>query len=97
MTFTQRYWAAAVPLWPLATGVVAVVAALGSPTWADLVAFAFGWGMFAFALWWALDTARSYQAGQLTTSPGAILDRRLASGEISVDEYERRRQALDAG
>jgi membrane protein implicated in regulation of membrane protease activity len=95
LSFNERYWTIALPVWLIASGICAVVAAVGSPTWADAVAFAFGWGVFAIALWWTLDTVRKYRAGERAKDPRAILDERLASGEVSVEEYRERRQALD--
>jgi putative membrane protein len=65
-----------------------------------------GWAMMAFwiVLWlaliglavWAVSewTGRRGQPREPGESPRDILDRRLAQGEISLEEYERARDAL---
>lgn len=95
LSFNERYWVIALPLWLTASIICALVAAIGSPTWADALAFAVGWGVFAIAVWWTAGTVRTYAAGQRAKDPRVILDERLAKGEISVDEYGERRRALD--
>lgn len=82
------------PVWLVACGVCAVVAAVASPTLGNVLGFALGWGVFAVALWWTLATVRTYRAGEQAQSPKAILDARLANGEISIDEYHQLRDAL---
>jgi putative membrane protein len=52
-----------------------------------------GWGVFWVAVIWLIVTqVRSGPAHE--PSPREILDRRLARGEISPDEYERLRDTL---
>jgi uncharacterized membrane protein len=92
--FNHRYWGVAAPLWLLATVIFAVVAAVASPTWQEAVYFAFSWGLFALGLWWFLATVRTYRAGERAESPQAILDARLARGEITIDEYRRLKDAM---
>jgi len=94
MSFNGRYWVIVGPLWLLSCLVVAAYAAVGSPTWQDAAAWACGWWVFAVALWWTLDTVRTYRRGERALDPETVLDRRLANGEISVEEYQRRRAAL---
>ncbi len=89
MTFNRRYWSIALPLWLAACVVLAVAAALSAPTWTDVVAFAFGWGLFAVVLWWTLATVRTQRAGERVRSIESALDQRLASGEISTEQHER--------
>lgn len=86
MTFNRRYWSIALPLWLAACVVLAVAAALSAPTWTDVVAFAFGWGLFAVVLWWTLATVRTQRAGERVRSIESALDQRLASGEISTED-----------
>jgi len=95
--FNRRYWGIAVPLWLLASVTFGVIAAVASPTWQDAVFFAFSWGLFVWALWWALATVRTYRAGERAQSPEAILDARLAKGEITMDEYQRLKEAMGHG
>ena len=94
MDFDERYWEIALPLWFLASAIFAVVAAVASPTWQDAVLFAFSWGLFAIALWWAAATVRTYRVGERAQAPEAVLDARLASGEITIDEYQRLKEAI---
>jgi uncharacterized membrane protein len=89
VNFNRRYWSIALPLWFAACLVLAVAAAFSAPTWTDVVAFAFGWGLFAVALWWTLATVRTQRAGEHVRSIEAALDERLASGEISAEQHER--------
>ena len=94
VSFNERYWRVVFPVWVVASTGCAAVAAVTSVTWAEAVTFAFGWGLFAVALWWTLDTVRAYIWGQQADSPEAILKARLARGEISTEEYERLRDTL---
>jgi len=58
-----------------------------------MVAF---WGLVVFAvvsLFRGAALGRSGQAG--TEAPGALLKRRLAAGEITIEEYERLRGVLE--
>ena len=89
MTFNRRYWSIALSLWLVACVVLAVAAVLSAPTWTDVVAFAFGWGLFAAVLWWTLATVRAQRAGERVRSIEAALDEQLASGEISAEQHER--------
>jgi uncharacterized membrane protein len=55
------------------------------------------WGLIiAFVFWLAQDRRRREQHREMGAGPSArdILDRRLASGEINTDEYQRLRDAL---
>jgi hypothetical protein len=94
VTFNQRYWSIVLPLWLVASTGLALIAAVASPTWQDVVAFAFGWGIFTVALWWTLDAVRTHRAGERAQSPGTILDERLAKGEISADDYQRLKEVM---
>ena len=89
MTFNRRYWSIALSLWLAACMVLAVAAAVSAPTWTDVVAFAFGWGLFAVVLWWTLATVRAQRAGAGVGSIERALDGQLASGEISKEQHER--------
>jgi thiosulfate reductase cytochrome b subunit len=89
VTFTRRYWLVALSLWLAACLVLAVAAAVSAPTWTDVVAFAFGWGLFAVVLWWTLATVRTQRAGERVRSIEAALDEQLARGEISAEQHER--------
>jgi putative membrane protein len=59
------------------------------------------WGIAMMILFWGLVAAVIYAARSSgwskKSSPSAreLLDRRFARGDLSVDEYERRREALD--
>ncbi|WP_245901255.1 SHOCT domain-containing protein [Simplicispira suum] len=48
-------------------------------------------GVFVFYGWGRSDDQR----GSPPESPHEVLKRRLANGEVSVDEYEQRKQLLD--
>ncbi len=89
MTFNRRYWLVALSLWLAACVVLAVAAAVSAPTWTEVVAFAFGWGLFAVVLWWTLATVRTQRAGARVRSIEAALDEQVASGEISAEQHER--------
>jgi uncharacterized membrane protein len=89
VTFNRRYWSFALVLWLAACLVLALAAAISAPTWTDVVAFAFGWGLFAVALWWVLATVRTQRAGERVRAIEAALDERLASGEISAEQHAR--------
>jgi uncharacterized membrane protein len=94
VSFNERYWRAVLPLWVVASLGCAMVAAVSSLTWADAVTFAFGWGLFALALWWTLDTVRTHRRGEQADSPEGVLKARLARGEITADEYRQLRDTL---
>jgi uncharacterized membrane protein len=56
------------------------------------------WGLvLAFIFWLVQDWRSRQQHREMTHGPSAmqILDRRLASGEISTEEHERVRKALE--
>jgi uncharacterized membrane protein len=89
VTFNRRYWSIALSLWLAACVVLAVAAAVSAPTWTDVVAFAFGWGLFAVVLWWVLATVRTQRAGERVRSIERALDEQLAGGEISAEQHER--------
>jgi uncharacterized membrane protein len=89
VTFNRRYWLVALSLWLAACVVLAVAAAVSAPTWTDVVAFAFGWGLFAVVLWWVLSTVRTQRAGERVRSIEVALDEQLARGEISAEQHER--------
>jgi putative membrane protein len=65
-----------------------------------------GWGILmtlGMVAFWALVIAGVVwliRSGSAKSTPGETpretLDRRLASGELSIQEYERRRSAMDA-
>jgi uncharacterized membrane protein len=93
-TFGIRYLEIAGGIWVVACTIVWLLAAVASPTWEDAVAFTFSWAICLGALWWTLDTVRTYRRGEQATTPEAILDERLARGEIDVEEYEKRKSAL---
>jgi uncharacterized membrane protein len=55
------------------------------------------WGLiFAFIIWLVQDWRTRQHQRETTSGPSAteILDRRLASGEIGTEEYERVRNTL---
>lgn len=53
------------------------------------------WGAIAAAVVWAARAFASHRAATRgETTPLELLDRRLAEGALSVDEYERRREVL---
>jgi putative membrane protein len=54
------------------------------------------WGLVVFGVVWLLREASSRSHHGSGVDPLAILDRRLAEGQISVDEYEQRKKTLAA-
>ncbi|MFZ1924714.1 MAG: hypothetical protein WAU42_01090 [Solirubrobacteraceae bacterium] len=57
------------------------------------------WGLIlTFMVWLVMDWRSRRHHREMTSSPsaGEILDRRLASGEITTDEHDRIRKALGA-
>src|SRR5262249_40184114 len=60
-TFGIRYLEIAGGIWVVACAVVWLLVAVASPTWEDALAFTFGWAVCLGALWWTLDTVRTYQ------------------------------------
>lgn len=65
-----------------------------APWWHWLWMAAF-WGVILVGALWA--TNRLFPAGTSTpSSPRALLDERLARGELDVEEYRRLRQELTA-
>lgn len=53
-------------------------------------------GLIALAVWAIARATRTEQpSGATTETPRAVLDRRFAAGDIDVDEYARRRRALE--
>lgn len=58
-----------------------------------MVAF---WGLVIVGIVWLLRSLWGPQ-GQRAKSPREVLDHRLASGEISPQEYRQRRELLGAG
>lgn len=86
-------------------GAVLPLAQYGHHGWGDgwwivmAVGMALFWGLVVVGGVWAY---RSLRSDRRTAAPGAggtsaveILDRRLAEGEIGVDEYRDRRAALE--
>jgi putative membrane protein len=53
------------------------------------------WGLVIVAVVWLLREAIGHGRDR-TGDPLAILDRRLAAGELSVEEYEQRKKTLRA-
>lgn len=51
------------------------------------------WGLVVLGIVWLLREAIGHGRGS-SADPLAILDRRLAEGEISVEEYEQRKKTL---
>lgn len=65
---------------------------MGGLWWLWMVGF---WGLFLAGVAWlvvTLNRPRDHPAGRHGAT--AILDRRLASGEISIEEYQERRKIL---
>ena len=60
------------------------------------------WAILIFAFLWILrglggqPVASASDPGEASSDPVAILDRRLAEGDISIEEHRARRQALGA-
>jgi putative membrane protein len=54
------------------------------------------WGAVIYGIVW-LVRGGMHRTSYRGSTPGEILDRRLASGEISVEEYERLRERLGHG
>lgn len=54
------------------------------------------WGLVVVGIVWLLREWIGRSHGQAAADPLAILDRRLAEGQISVEEYEQRRETLAA-
>jgi len=53
------------------------------------------WGLIALAVVWGVRSfAGQHREGGVAASPMDVLDRRLADGSISVEEYEQRRRVL---
>lgn len=52
------------------------------------------WGLVIFGIVWLFREFGSSRRGGRADDPRAILDRRLAAGEITVREYEQRRKLL---
>jgi putative membrane protein len=55
------------------------------------------WGLIALAVVWLVRELASGRGGREGDAPLKLLDRRLAEGEISVEEYEERRHVLTGG
>lgn len=54
------------------------------------------WGLIVVGVVWLLREAIGRSHHPATLDPLAILDRRLAEGQISVEEYEQRRKTLSS-
>jgi putative membrane protein len=54
------------------------------------------WGLVVVGIVWLLREAIGRSHRGPGSDPLAILDRRLAEGQISVEEYEQRRKTLGA-
>lgn len=54
------------------------------------------WGLVIFAVVWLLREAIGHGRHGRSADPFAILDRRLAEGQISVEEYEQRKKSIAA-
>lgn len=53
------------------------------------------WALIIYAIVWLVRGARAGQSEQMSPEPPEqVLKRRLAHGEISIDEYERLRAAM---
>ena len=63
--------------------------AMGAWGWIGIAFMALFWiGVFGLAIWGILSISRGTRRRE-SASPGAILDWRLARGEIDESEYER--------
>ncbi len=60
--------------------------------WVGMVAF---WGLIVWAIYALIASVTRRPPEERGDEPHRILDQRLASGEIDVDEYQRLRDALD--
>jgi uncharacterized membrane protein len=60
-----------------------------------VVFFAVTSALFFLALWWSIDTMRPYWLGE-GPSAKELLDRRLARGEISEEQYDRLKSRMDS-
>ena len=69
---------------------------MGDWRWAMMVFWIVLWlALIGLAVWAISDyTGRRGEPREPGESPREILDRRLASGEIGLEEYERAREAL---
>lgn len=68
-----------------------IVMALG------MIAF---WGLLIFGIFWLVrevGSHRPHHVNLAASDPLAILDRRLAEGSVSPEEYRERREILSAG
>lgn len=59
--------------------------------WVGMIAF---WGLVIWLFYLLVTRATGDRRGPDTEDPRRVLDRRLASGEIDLDEYTRLRDAL---
>ncbi len=59
-----------------------------------MVAF---WGLVIFGVVWLVRSLAGGHPGDLGRSATEVLDHRLASGEISPEEYRQRRDTLSGG
>jgi putative membrane protein len=59
-----------------------------------MLGMAFFWGLVIFGVVWLLRETINRGHHGPGGDPLAILDRRLAEGQISVEEYEQRRKTL---
>ena len=71
--------------------------------WAMMLVWSLiGIGFLGIVVWFATQWARSGSRPAPTSTPSTkpardVLDDRLALGEIDIDEYQRRRDALERG
>jgi putative membrane protein len=54
------------------------------------------WGLVVAGVVWLLRDALGRSHRRPADDPLAILDRRLAEGQLSIEEYEQRKRALGA-
>jgi len=94
-TFNRQYAKLGLLVWVVAVLVVAAIAAFGSLSWDDVANFAVAWGIFALAAGWTIDTVQRYRHGERRSPALLELDRRGARGEISEEEYQEQRAALE--
>jgi hypothetical protein len=94
-TFNRRYAKLGFLVWVVSVLIVAAIAAFGTLSWDDVANFAVAWGIFALAAGWTIDTVQRSRQGERRSPALLELDRLAARGEISVEEYQERRAALE--
>jgi uncharacterized membrane protein len=69
---------------------------MGTGSWLSIVGAVIVLALIVMAIIWLLSS-RSGRPTASSTPAGEILDRRLASGEITSEQYDQLRERLDVG